>query len=170
MLRLVRLGFCILILFAPAMVGSPAGVSASQQPFSIKIALAQNIVKSGSEIKLQIMLTNTSDHNISVSRAIDDTSAEVAGYRVEVLDDRRNVPPETKYQRILRGEEPPTGPFTWSALGGPLSPGKSVKDTMIVNKFFDLTKPGKYTIQVRRTDPASKVTVRSNTIEVTVTP
>jgi hypothetical protein len=87
-----------------------------------------------------------------------------------VRDDKGNSPPETKYQRVLRGEEPLTEPWVASVATISVDPGKTFSDAMIANKFYDLSKPGKYKIQVQRTDPASKVVVKSNVITVTVTP
>ena len=52
----------------------------------------------------------------------------------------------------------------------PLNPGESLKDSISISKMYDMTKPGKYQVQVQRTDPESKVIVKSNTIGITVTP
>jgi hypothetical protein len=41
---------------------------------------------------------------------------------------------------------------------------------LIVSRLYDLSKPGKYTIQVTRRDDASKTIVKSNPITVTITP
>jgi hypothetical protein len=52
----------------------------------------------------------------------------------------------------------------------PVKTGKSFTYPLNVNELYDLSHPGKYTIQVQRMDPDSKVLVKSNTITVTVTP
>jgi hypothetical protein len=39
-----------------------------------------------------------------------------------------------------------------------------------VSDLYDLSKPGQYTIQVRRWDDETKTWVKSNTLTVTVTP
>jgi hypothetical protein len=141
-----------------------------KQPFTVKISSVQDVFKSGSEIRLQIAITNITDSDIAISRAIDDTSAEVGGWTIEVWDDTDKAPPETQYQRLLRGEGLPDEPLEWSVIMGSLSPGETFKDAMIVTKFYDLSKPGKYSIQVQRIDPTSKVAVKSDKITVTVTP
>jgi len=38
-----------------------------------------------------------------------------------------------------------------------------------VKKFYDLTQPGDYTIQVERFDPATPTLVKSNAISIIVT-
>src|SRR6202035_3097007 len=40
-------------------------------PFSISISLEQNVVKAGSEVRLDIVLTNTSDQNIVIAGWLD---------------------------------------------------------------------------------------------------
>jgi len=158
--------FCGVAVVAPAQ-GYPIHALAPRRPFTIVIGTGQSVFKAGSEIRLHITLTNTSAHDIVIWRANGDAQGEVAGYRVEVRDENGNGPPETKYQRVLRGEDEDS--LVWSPIGMDLSPGKSSKDAMIVNKFYDLSKPGKYKIQVHWTDRTSKTVVKSNTITVTVT-
>lgn len=87
-----------------------------------------------------------------------------------MLDVNGKSAPETKYQRVLRGKEsPPMAPLIESGVMGSLAPGETAKDAMIVNKFFDLSKPGTCAIQVTLSDPVSKATAKSNIIRVTVT-
>jgi hypothetical protein len=40
----------------------------------------------------------------------------------------------------------------------------------MLNELFDLNKPGQYTIQVRRFDPATGTMVASNTVTLTIAP
>ena len=166
----IRWVFCGVALLASAL-GCLTLASDPQQPFAITISTAQDVFKSGSEIRLQIILTNTSDHNILLGRAIDGTAPIVAGVLadVHVYGEKGNSPTETKYQRVLRGEEPPDDYLT-NGVGTSLPPGKKSKEAVIVNKFYDLSKLGKYKIQLQWTDPTSKTVVKSNRITVAVTP
>jgi hypothetical protein len=52
-----------------------------------------------------------------------------------------------------------------------LKPNETLEDEVIVDKLYDLTRPGKYFIQVIRQFPEQmgEGLVRSNTIEITVT-
>jgi hypothetical protein len=152
--------------FAAVLIVSPIARPSSLS-FKIAITSAHDTFKSGDEIKLQIAITNIADHAITISRAIDNTSAEVGGFGIDVQDDKGNAAPETRYQRALRGEDP-TAQITWSSVLIPLPPGQTFKDAMIVNKFYDLRKGGTFRIQVQRTDLSSKIAVKSNVITVTV--
>jgi hypothetical protein len=167
----IKAFFCgaALLAFVPSYL---AFASSAQHPFSITISTAQNSFKSGSEIRLQVVLTNTSDHSFSIGRAIDGTSPVVAGYlfEIHVDNEKGNSPPETKYERALRGNGSPEDLPVSSGIGMNLSAGQSSKDALAVNKFYDLSEPGKYKIQVQWTNPTSKIVVKSNTITVTVTP
>jgi hypothetical protein len=55
--------------------------------------------------------------------------------------------------------------------GGPhrLEPGESMVDTLEINDLYDLRTPGKYTVQVERTDSARKNLVKSNLVTLTIT-
>ena len=51
-----------------------------------------------------------------------------------------------------------------------LKPGEDWRNTLRVSDLYDLSKPGQYTIQVRRWDYETRTWVKSNTVMVTVTP
>jgi len=142
--------------------------TSASQPFTIAIAAVQRDFKVGVEIRVRITLTNTSGRELLVGRAKGDARAEEAGYRIEVVNERGKNPPETKYQRVVKGEADDI--LVSSPVGFTVQPGKTFEDAMIANKFYDLSQPGKYKIQVQRTEPATGILVKSNTITVTVTP
>lgn len=148
--------------------------SGPHQPFTMTIGTAESVFKSGSEIALQLVLTNTSRDSIQIGQAIDGTSPIVAGRLVEVYvhDEKGDPAPETKYQRALRGEGPPSDLPVTSGIGSSLSPGKNSGKGLVIilNKFYDLRKSGKYKIELQWADPTSKTVVKSNTTTVTVTP
>ena len=102
----------ILTTFLVLSLGSFA--QAQTPTFSITISAAKRVFASGSEIRLEIVQTNTSDQDIVVTRGIADAEAAAGGFRVEVQDAKGNPPPETKFQRILKGEEQPTEPIIGS--------------------------------------------------------
>lgn len=121
-----------------------------------------------------VNLTNTSDKDVFLS-GVCAPKADVDGFRIEVADAQGKVAPETSVLRWLRGESvpKPEEPVTAGTSGprcGIVPPKQFSNGGFVLNRFYDLTKPGRYTIQVQRTDPTSKVTVKSNTITVTVTP
>ena len=145
-----------------------------QQPFSIEIKTSKVAFEIGSQIELQIRLTNKSNRDIVLDDARDGTPPIVAGYPLDLYlhDENGGTPSETTYQRVRRGEEPPSdlGLFTSDGIIGVLSPGKSGDESMIVDRFYTLIEPGKYRIQLQWTNPKSKATVKSNTVVVTLIP
>jgi hypothetical protein len=50
----------------------------------------------------------------------------------------------------------------------PLAPGKSIKNYVMLDRIFDLSEPGEYTVDLSLYDYASKGTVTSNTIRFRV--
>lgn len=157
--------------FFACILGGPT--LAPQQPIMIKISTTQNVFKTGSEVILHVMITNNSAEDVSIGLAVDRTSPMVAGHllQVYVRGDQGNIPAETKYQRALRGEAPASDLPVTSMVAGRLPSGKNSGNAIIViaNKYYDLSKPGRYQIHMQWTDPISKITVRSNMIEITMT-
>ena len=58
----------------------------------------------------------------------------------------------------------------YSAWNAHVKPGATFEDHVDLTSIYDLSQPGKYTVQVQRTDAVSKTLVKSNTVTVTVTP
>lgn len=144
--------------------------SSSRSSFKITINTAQEVFKQAAKIRVDILLKNTSDKEMTVWRDADNEVGESAGYDIQVFYEKSGVAPETKYHRVLRNEESPTVPLLTSAIARIVAPGETAKDAMIVNKFYDMRKPGKYRILVQLADPATKIIVKSNVITITVTP
>jgi len=142
---------------------------AAQQSFTISISTAQSSFKATREIRLQVIITNTSQQEIAVGNAGGE-AAELSGYEIIVFDDKGNAPPETRYHKGVRREDPNIPVGTGSLVKVSLGPGQSLKDATILNRLYDLSKPGNYTIQVQRTDPETKTVVKSNIITLTITP
>ena len=82
----------------------------------------------------------------------------------------------TEYGLKINGLEPPQGepgpggyaPSARKTVFGLLGPDKAIVEKMALSKEYDLSKPGKYSIQALRSD--GKTDVKSNTITVTVMP
>jgi hypothetical protein len=83
-------------------------------------------------------------------------------YKVAVQDQKGQEPPKTEFSRFCC-------PIA-SLFGTPLQAHKTLTDRVNVSKLYDLSRPGKYTIQFRRLDPDTKTFVLSNKITVEVTP
>ena len=140
----------------------------AEAPFSLTLNVTPTVVKPGAKIAVEVVLTNTSNKEIFVSR--DAGFQAEMDYKIEVLDRDGKRPPETRYLRAVRGEDTghPSMVVTGDYGNFPLKPGEATKDTTNLAELFDLSRPGEYVIHVGRIDPMSKATVKSNTVTVTV--
>lgn len=137
-------------------------VAAPQKPsVAVLIETPTSTVRSGVAIRIDVTITNLTGHEVEVARS--PGQAEAANH-VKVTDsDGRMLP---------RKRRAPGGGIS----GIPLDPGKSVRDSFVLNDFVDLNKPGRYTVQVyhedwsvdkKKHDLDGTVTL-SNTLVITV--
>jgi hypothetical protein len=148
------------------LISAQSTKSAKKPSFSIAINAPEDVVKADSSVPLDIILTNTSDKDMS--------SGEILGgaelnYEIDVRGSKGELAPETSFGRKLHHKEPG---FT---LGGSvvayyLKPGRTHETRSYLNRVYDLSQPGKYTILVQRRDPDSNTIVKSNAIAITVVP
>jgi len=131
---------------------------------SLTIRCRQNQVKAGSDISVEVVETNTSLHEIDTVFITKPPGLGELLYRAYVRNEKGDLVPETEYGREIRTGEVAVGS---SSFLGSLKPGQSKIDTLILNKLYDLSQPGKYTVQVEGGD--AKAGTKSNTITVVVT-
>ncbi len=157
---------------------SPANIPSPTPGILLVINAVQNTVKSGSPVKLVVTLTNRLDQNVDVWLSA--VGAE-GTYRVNVRDDKNNLPPDTRFGLFRNGH---VDPKDWDRLGftpeelmgtrGPfpftLKAGKSFTQSLLVTSLYDMTKPGKYSIQIVKDRDEGGVFAKSNTVTVVVTP
>lgn len=155
--------------------GTGAGQSVPAPSFSMTISTAQIVFKTGTDVKLEIIVKNISDHDVGVDKSPGENSGE-SHNKVEVFDDKGIPVRETGYKRALEGNggyDEVSGRIIipmGSTMTIFLKPGETLKDGITVNKLYYLDKPGKYTIQCQRFDEERNSWVKSNKITVTVTP
>jgi hypothetical protein len=104
---------------------------------AIVITAPETCVKSGSPMEVRIVLTNTSDHDVSYRVvAMGQWSPTWAG--MSVLDSAGKLLPDKR------------GPHDGSVFSGKATLGatKSIETRLDVAKDYDLSKPGKYTVEV----------------------
>jgi hypothetical protein len=167
---------------------SMCAAQSTKPAISITINSSPTVVKTGTEVKVEITLTNVSNHQITLAKDNAQNHGESFN-RIEVRDQKGNLAPDTRYARFLKGKVSDDDkrqdknkavgdhgvelvndlPLD-SAAPHVLKPGETLKDEIVVTKLFDLSTPGKYTIQVDRHDDEGKTTVKANAITVTVTP
>jgi len=162
----------------------PPSPKAIKQALLITIDMPDTTIRVGSSIRGKMLTTNNSRNPLNVGWG----SWESGG--LEVRDSQGNES-LTGLERCLRkGEEcnttsNPSGPCPvegeqcqtivgLSLGGGPsfrLDPGKSYSEPVEVNReVYNLTRPGKYTVQWQGHYPSSKIVMKSNAIALTVIP
>lgn len=155
----------------------PARQQAAPQPSAQLLLTADAlhpIIQSGAAVSVKVVNKNISTQALSLWRenAIDQIGWV---YEVDVRDESGAIPPDTKFGRIFRYNEqgsPNVGPGTFLISSGGfllLQPGETRTDVIDVGRLFDLSQPGRYTIQLERSDPNGDL-VKSNLLTITVTP
>ena len=134
------------------------------QPFPSRFT-PKSVVKAGSEVRLRITLTNTSDQDAFYSVV----AQSAAPYDVYVRDSKGNSAPETPYGRKIHpwspGHPPLSGSFT--AFRVRLAPGRKTETEVDLTREYNLSQPGKYAVQSQ--DVQDGIVLKSNTLTVTVT-
>lgn len=144
----------------------------SRQPFTITISTEKPQVKSGDPIYIDVVMTNSSDHDVDCTG--NGVNALDRNYQYEVIDQQGPVP------KI--GRKHPEIGESGSAWPCVIKPGGTAHAAGgLISILYDFHRPGKYTIQVsrpvwgddQRPGTAGKVEnhepkVVSNTITITV--
>lgn len=146
--------------FITIVVTATIGYSqAPQKPFTLTLKAEQIQKEPRDVIFLHIIMKNTSRHTVDCTH-----------YYVGDLD--RNYVYDVKYEDGTPAPEI-SHKFQFDTYPCSLQPGKSVESGGAVSHYYDMTRPGRYSIQVARhldvTNPSSPV-IRSNTITITVPP
>ncbi|HWY58117.1 MAG TPA: hypothetical protein VNZ03_26875 [Terriglobales bacterium] len=129
-----------------AIVTRAAAQTASAPPDKQALAIAitgPRRVRSGSKATIQIAMTNLSGRAIIFDTA---PSAEYV-YEAIVRDAHGNMAPDTEHGKEVRRSFEPPFPV-YSGPINPLEPGKTWKNELVINDLYDLTRPGKYSVQV----------------------
>lgn len=156
-----------IILWAFLVLSPTAQVTWSGQvPISVTINAPSSEAKAGSELKLGIALTNTSDKQVDLTTWPEDS-------KVDVIDSQGRI--VGKIQGHKESMASPKVPSALRAIQGHgssqglrLAPQDVIRLQEDLSKDFDLSKPGKYTVQAARM--YGKTAVKSNTITITVVP
>lgn len=180
----------ILMILIVAQAQNPVGAEVKTGPegqgpagIAIKISMKQDAFKIGSEIKLTVLLTNTTNHDVFLLMRKEDPSDFI--YTVEVLNDHGDEARQTTFGGIRRGKyvsrDPETHkPMVISTSQGPevkVQPGKTLSHEVDISKLYNFDHPGKYVIQVTKPDTSSAKNnaeakswpiAKSNVIKITV--
>lgn len=123
------------------------GTQGSRSGVSVTITAPTSPVTLGHAIPIKVELTDTSGHEISVSRGIGHAEAEVT-YEVTMYDSTGHP-----VQRTNHGDAAAKKQLISSVRVVSLQPGEKLTQTMELTKVFRITQPGTYTIRVGRRWP-----------------
>jgi len=145
------------VLFLLVATAQPLPAKTQAPRFSLTISLPQDVIRADSEMPLEITMTNTSDKEFTYGVAF----APPLWTHLCRLDVRDStgalVPQKSSMHQFDAGTE-----------GGPaliLQRGEKVTVEVLLNRVYDLSKPGQYTIQAVR-DNGAGVAVKSNVLTV----
>jgi hypothetical protein len=164
----------LVILSVGILCGSIRGKTAPQPSVALTISADQDSVKAGAPVRVKAFLENKTNHDIPM--ALDASGGKA--FPLEVRDAQGNLAPETPLGYVWNGNQTNLDAdrvspkeLSGNLVFGSLKAGDRAKREMDVSKFYEMKQPGKYTIQARALDPEnSSITVKSNTITITVTP
>jgi hypothetical protein len=138
-----------------------------QKVFAVSISTPERTVNSGSRIPLTISLKNLSDKTVSVALNSSDVGVGRT-FEITVLDSSGDALPRVKEAAPLSGKTPLTKTFSGGTL--PVAPGKEILRTISLDRLFDLSKTGTYTVQVRKIEKQTNTIQESNTLALTIIP
>ena len=126
-------------------------------PYTLAIKSVSQTAKPGSKVVIDVAFTNATD------AAVPSPPMEIESMRFGVDISQAGAGPATLSDRGREWHHKGGG---WSG-SGPfflVEPGKTVHSEIVVSDLYDMTSPGKYSIQLHRDD------VSSNTITVEIVP
>jgi hypothetical protein len=161
-----------------AMAGFGKAIAEDAVPVSVSIQSPVSEVKAGSEVKLIITVTNTSDHDVMLYKATGQDGQAEAVNKIDVRDESGALQPRIDGQMVEIGGAKHIVPKRWmSRQGIRLKAGEKLEDFTRLSNLFDLSKPGKYAVTVRhemRADSSGPdlklIYATSNTITIRVVP
>jgi len=143
--------------------------SQQKPPLTITIS-GPRTIPAGSDLTIHIVTTNVSDQSVQICSASEQAGTVEVYYKVAIHDEKGEEPPITDFGRRAKTsyvvQENARTLCEWP-------PNWTLAYSMAVSKQYDLSKPGKYIVQVTRAasdlSPNSTV-VKSNELTVTVVP
>jgi hypothetical protein len=160
-----RLALISLVTSIAAAQGATPAIPPAEQWFSVTISTPEASVRAGSDVKLNVVLTNNTGKDLHSGYGGPGRNGPV--FDLDIRDSKNKAVPETPFGLTTQGKN--LHPFSGSAFSATSHPGETIKEELNLSKEYDLSKPGKYTVQVRERHPVFQA-VKSNIITITVNP
>ena len=145
-----------------ALLPAYLGIAQSQTPapahfpYTVTIGPGSQTVKSGSNVSIGVTVTNATDGTVATP-PIEMEAMEIA---VDVLQAGGKSAELTDRGRVWHQK----GGWSGGGPSFPMEPGATAHRKIVVSDLYDLTRPGKYLIKLRRDD------ISSNSITVEIIP
>jgi len=157
----IILGLALMLLPVSASVRAAPPVT----PY-LSIAAQPPVVQSGQDVRVDVNITNRSNETIPMAVAVGKGTAEF-DYDIAVTRQDRRPVERTEYGRSLVGAGTHSVRVSKQLIN--LKPGQSYSDYFMLNKVFDVSRPGTYLVRVEREPvPGQNATARSSAITIVV--
>jgi hypothetical protein len=132
--------------------------------FSMKIKAVNERVTPGSDVEIDILLTNVSTKELVFNKF----GRRDRDFQVEIRNSLGKEPPLTKEYDSLIHPKSALDLSNGSSHHYYAEPGQTIVEKIRISEMFNLNTPEKYTIQVQRFDKTGKIEVKSNVVTVSV--
>lgn len=147
------------------MSGSAAMSYAQNAEFALCISTPQTTVKSGADIPVDIKIRNISNHGIPIFVSPGESGIALA-FDVIVLDDTGAKVAETAAGLQAHGKTNRPNMISGGTMR--IAVGGNREYTTHIDKIFNISISGQYTVQVQKLDKVSNIVVKSNILSFTV--
>ena len=154
-----------------AAASGQAAAQVKDPVYGLTLQSRQAEYRIGAPVPVEIITKNLAKHEIEATDTGGMSSGADLYYMIDVRDGQGNSAVETPLGKAIRSGTAFRIGSTVRGLGEPspkLQPGKSKTDEVLLNRLYDLTQPGRYTVQVRRRDDTSGTAPKSNMITITI--
>lgn len=150
----------------------PESDETKRPSFTMSISLKKDKVEPGERVEIDIELTNVSSKAIQVLQV----GVGPPQYAFRVLDQNgRQAPLTVIGEAIVSGRSPYKGKdgamriiVGSSIRQNHVAPSRKMLDAFALSDYVDFGQAGRYTIHLERSDPATKLIVKSNAVSLTV--
>jgi hypothetical protein len=160
----MKKAIAVLVVATILAIGALGQAPAAKQPFSLVLSTTNLTVKTKSPVPVTFQLTNTSEHEIPPGWWGQNSLGVIE--QADVFDVR-----DGQGRPLVKRQPDPKSDFIIGngAVGG-IPPGGSNSFTQDFTRWYDLSQPGKYTIQASRpfSENGKKGVVTSNKLTITV--
>jgi hypothetical protein len=156
---------CLAVAFAVFHLNAMPQVATNNTAFTIQIEPQNQTVRVGDEVRLHIVLTDTSDQEILIPTSPSSTRAEFY-YAIQIRRAQGEEVSETDYRHSAKPSR-----HIGSEVLVPIKPGGEMKEETVLSKQFEMP-PGVYTVQLSRpaTNESKDAVAKSNAVTITITP